>query len=211
MCLAKCLEKISKHKEEQKAKELSEIKQAQELKELERKSREDQIKAKIMSRSQEIKQRGDEIKQRTKEILSYTPLYKRFENDDKTEETTNKSHYASVGLPQIIKDGDRKDFKKMREERKLRDIEMMKMFDPKKYKESKFQLEYAEREKLRKLEMESAERKKLDLVGKKKKFSQIVSMTFKPKISIKKKREVELRILLESKKQSKNFQQQKYS
>jgi hypothetical protein len=52
---------------------------------------------------------------------------------------------------------------------------------------SKFTRKYLEEEKLLKLQQESQERSKIDLVNKKKKFSQIISVAFKPKISQKKK------------------------
>lgn len=68
-------------------------------------------------------------------------------------------------------------------------------FDPSKYM-TKFQKDLAEKEKLRQLENESQEREKLELLKKRKKFSQIVTVTHKPKISQKKRKELELRMLL---------------
>lgn len=55
-------------------------------------------------------------------------------------------------------------------------------FNPVKYL-TKFQKKYVEQEKVRKLEAENKEREKLELVKRQKKFSKIVSVTHKPRVS----------------------------
>jgi hypothetical protein len=159
-------------------------------------------------------------------MLSYTPLYRKLETDtklpllpfdkesykkpnllidlDQQREVLEKirSEHKPMRLTEIKKfakkmeKAKQKMLKEMRDHSQKHMQQLKESFDPVKYF-TKFQKEYVEREKLRRLEAESHERKKLDLVNKRKKFSQIVLETHKPKISLKKKKEVELRMMLQ--------------
>jgi len=214
------LQMIQNKKEAQSRREtdMINLKQREERKKL--------IDDKIASRNQDLKSKSNDAKQRTKEMLASTPLYKRWEeksqlpmipfnsdshrntyfspDHEKEKEVLDKikQEHQPIRLKEIKKFArkmQRIKEKKLHEKRKQfqkRLSEQRESFDPLKYL-TKFQKSYIENQKLQKLEQEIKEREKLDLVKKKKKFSQIVSMTHKPAISEKKKKEIELRQMLE--------------
>lgn len=85
-----------------------------------------------------------------------------------------------------------------RAERKELEKSLLSQYGGKDYSHMKFQLELRERELQLREEKQIQESRARLLADKSTKFSKVVQMTFKPKVSEKKRREVQLRILMQA-------------
>ena len=83
-------------------------------------------------------------------------------------------------------------------ERKELEKSLLSQYGGKDYSQMKFQLELRERELQLREEKQIQESRVRLLADKSNKFSKVVQMTFKPKVSEKKRREVQLRILMQA-------------
>ncbi|CAI2362715.1 unnamed protein product [Moneuplotes crassus] len=211
----KQLKKEQRRKElEEEAKRLERLKRIEHIQNLRQR-----IKNCMESREKEIAKRNDEIKTRTKEMCNYTPLYKKIEKEtnlplipfgkesykkishspdiahEKEVIMKIKQDHKPVRLKEIKQFTKKMDglckrlTKNLSEERKKKQTPI----DVSKYS-TKLHKKVLERDKLHKLLEESEERKKLDLIDKKKRFSKLIADTCKPKISKKKKMEIQERL-----------------
>jgi len=199
----------------------------EELKAKLREERKERIQKLINNRSQELKERNKEADKRIKEVLSRTPLYKKLEEsynlpilpfDKASYKNPNLIHDAEKEKEVLAKIKEehkpirrneiekfakhwrrlyKQKIKQLREIREKSLTDKNDSFDPEKYK-TKGQVKYLEHLKLQKLEAQSEERKKLELVKRRNQFSKMINLVHKPKISKKKKKEIELRLMLKN-------------